>query len=137
MKWSEKTQSGHSVTVPQIVLDLLPRISDGFKSEMSWEWPALEDSTDRPNSGNGKNKEQTMHTLVTQPPEIIGSLQICYSPQCTGFIMKNQPCCECSGVKHLIPIHGKQRDDRKVMGEEVEMDIVSELVIQSLQQTLP
>lgn len=37
------------------------------------------DSTADFNSGHGEKQRATMHTLVTQPPEIIGSLQLCWT----------------------------------------------------------
>lgn len=54
-------ESSCGVTTLHIMLHLLPLISGGVKSEKSWEWPDLEDSTDRLNSGNGKTKSNYAH----------------------------------------------------------------------------
>lgn len=49
-----------------------------FRSEGSWAWPDWDNSREVLKSGNGKKKQKaTMHPLVTLPPEIIGSLQLC------------------------------------------------------------
>lgn len=69
-----KPESSWGVTPLQIVLHLLLVISEGVKSEKCWERLHFEDSPHSLDSGNGKTK--SMHTLVTQAPEIIGSLKL-------------------------------------------------------------
>lgn len=135
MKEWEKTESSCGVTVRQIVLHLLPLISDGVKSEKSWERP-----TDRLDSWNGKteNNYASPHDSASRDNWVTAALTLTLQA-IQDASWRDRPSAVCWMFRDKKKNLHKQEHNRNMTGQKLKWTLNLSLFIlirYSLKQTL-